>query len=127
MLIANHFLHILNYPLDAIDCTSFLDISLAGSAITCTRWFYPTISSFCDRPTYIFKLIAPLLAALLKLKLVLRLILPTFLAYALKFRSKVADAMKHFVLQTNPATAAVDDMAVELSFLPLPTALKKTY
>jgi hypothetical protein len=35
--------------------------------------------------------------------------------------------MKHFVFQTNPATAAVDDMAVELSFLPLPTALKKTY
>ncbi|KZS03685.1 Uncharacterized protein APZ42_033521 [Daphnia magna] len=59
LLIAKHFLCILNRPLSELEfvpaSTSFIDISLAGSAITSSRWFYPTIPSFSDHPYIYFE------------------------------------------------------------------------
>jgi hypothetical protein len=124
LLIANHFLRVLNRQLDDLDFipagTLFLDISLAGSAITCTRWFYPTIPSFSDHPYIYFEINRSPSSACGTAQAQSRASNATTHISRIcldKFRLKVADAVKNLLLQTNPTTSTIDDMIVKLSAL----------
>ncbi|KZS07320.1 Uncharacterized protein APZ42_028989 [Daphnia magna] len=117
LLIAKHFLCILNRPLAELEFvpagTSFIDISLAGSAITSSRWFFPTIPSFSDHPYIYFVVFRSYSAQIFAHSLttvphISRTCIP-------KFQSKVAKAVKHLEFQPTTSTSAIDKMVVELT------------
>ncbi|KAI9559420.1 hypothetical protein GHT06_013408 [Daphnia sinensis] len=111
-LIAKHFLCILNRPLAELEFvpagTLFIDISLAGSAITSSRWFYPTIPSFSDHPYIYFEVFRPHSAQICAHSLTT---VPHILRISIqKFQYKVAKAVKYLEFQPTTSTSVIDNM-----------------
>jgi hypothetical protein len=121
-VISDNCLQILNQPLDQLAFvpagTSFLDLTLAGSSVKASRWFFPSIPSMSDHPYIYFEIDHRSNSSNHFKSARAKARTPHISRINVKqFRGKVSAAIKQHAVQSCESTLIIDLSIVELSAL----------